>query len=78
MLGPDTSVSVPQWLLMWAIIITAAVAVIGATTGAGAIVFFLAVVAGLLVAYAVISRVWRFMLYGTFSKPEDTNRGGGS
>lgn len=69
--------SMSHTLLMVGVIALAAVAVIYGTTLGGMVFFILAGAVVLMVIYAILFRIYRFMLYGTLSSSDSSSGSGG-
>ena len=66
----NPSVGLGEYLTLWVIAAVVAVALLGWALGAalgGAVVFAILGVAGVLIGYAILSRLYRLLLHGSIS-----------
>jgi len=72
----EPNMSMSHTFLMVGLIALAAVAFIYGTSLGGIILFILAGAVVLMIVYAVLFRIYRFMLYGTLSGSDSSSSGG--
>lgn len=75
MTGLNPSVGVGEYVTLWVIVAVIAVALLGWALGAavgGAVVFAILGVLGVIIGYAILSRLYRLLLHGSMSAGGDS------
>ena len=73
----DVDLGLGEHLLLWALIAVSILGFVFATGTGGALVFILMGAVALILVYALLVRLWRFLMYGSLTAGNGTGNSGG-